>query len=71
MRTKLHSLGNKLAVAVVATAPFAAFAQQIDTSAAVETIGIITGGITAVGVAKFAPAAIAVAYKWVKAAIFG
>lgn len=45
--------------------------EGIDVSAAVTAIGGITAAVTAVGIAKFAPAAAAVAYKWVKAAIFG
>ena len=44
---------------------------SIDTGAAVTAIGGITAGVAAIGVAKFAPAAVAVAYKWIKAAIFG
>ncbi len=71
MRNKLRSLGNTLAVTTAALVPFAASAQEIDTSGAVTGIAAITAAVTAVGVAKFAPAAVAVAYKWVKAAIFG
>jgi hypothetical protein len=37
----------------------------------VTAIAGITAAVAAVGIAKFAPAAVAVAYKWVKAAIFG
>jgi hypothetical protein len=43
----------------------------IDASDAVTAIGGITAAVGAVGVAKFAPAAAAVAYKWIKATIFG
>lgn len=43
----------------------------IDASDAVTAIGGITTAVAAVGVAKFAPAAAAVAYKWIKATIFG
>jgi len=67
------------ALAALFTAPGLALAQAtggggggaIDTSAAVTAIAGITAAVAAVGIAKFAPAAVAVAYKWVKAAIFG
>lgn len=57
----------------LAVAPGVAFAQEsgIDVSAAVTAIAGMGAAIGAVGIAKFAPAAIAVAYKWVKATIFG
>lgn len=65
---------SKLAVGTVAMVPGFAMAGGgggIDVSAAVAAIAGITAAVAAVGIAKFAPAATAVAYKWVKAAIFG
>lgn len=42
-----------------------------DTSDAVAGLAAIGAAMSAVGIAKIAPAAIAVGWKWVKAAIFG
>lgn len=70
----MRQLVNKSAVLGLTLSPLAAFAGGgggIDTSAAVTAIAGITAAVTAIGVAKFAPAAAAVAYKWAKAAIFG
>lgn len=71
----MRHLLNKAAVVGLTLSPLAAFAGGggggIDTSAAVTAIAGITAAVTAIGVAKFAPAAAAVAYKWAKAAIFG
>lgn len=43
---------------------------EIDVSAAVTALGLMTAAITAVGAAKLGPAGISVAFKWVKGAIF-
>lgn len=70
----MRQMLNKAAVVGVTLVPAAAFAgggSGIDTTAAVTAIAGITAAVTAIGVAKFAPAAAAVAYKWAKAAIFG
>lgn len=75
MKKKLVPLFQKAALVGAALSPGLAFATGggggIDASAAVTAIGGITAAVSAVGVAKFAPAAAAVAYKWVKATIFG
>lgn len=75
MKKHLVSLFQKAAVVGAAATPAFAFASGggggIDASEAVTAIGGITAAVAAVGVAKFAPAAAAVAYKWVKATIFG
>lgn len=75
MKSKLQAALGKAAVVGFALSPGLALAGGggggIDTSAAVTAIGGITAAVGAVGIAKFAPAAAAVAYKWVKATIFG
>lgn len=43
----------------------------MDVSGAVEVLAGLTVAITALGAAKLVPAATAVAFKWVKGAIFG
>lgn len=45
--------------------------EGIDVSAAVAVLAGLTAAISALGVAKLVPAATAVAFKWVKGAIFG
>lgn len=70
----MSHLIKKSALLGLAIAPGFALASgggSVDVSEAVTAIGMITAAVAAVGVAKFAPAATAVAYKWVKAAIFG
>ncbi len=44
---------------------------EFDVSSAVTVLGGIAGGIALIGAAKLAPAAVAVGWKWFKAAIFG
>ena len=64
----------KVGVSLVAlAAPVVLFAQAtpIDTTAAVAQIGEIETAILAVGSALIVAAAVAVAVKWVKAALFG
>lgn len=65
---------KRVGLLALTVAPGVAFAQDgggIDVSTAVTAIAGIGAAVGAVGLAKFAPAAIAVAYKWVKATIFG
>ncbi|AJR08650.1 hypothetical protein C9J03_12055 [Photobacterium gaetbulicola] len=58
-----------IATAVLASAS-PAFAETVDVSGAVTVIAGITAAVSAIGVAKLAPAATSVAFKWVKGAIF-
>lgn len=44
--------------------------ESLDVSGAVTIIGLTTAAISSVGLAKLTPAATAVAFKWVKGAIF-
>lgn len=44
---------------------------DFDVTAAVGILGGITAGVALIGAAKLAPAAVAVGWKWFKAAIFG
>lgn len=44
---------------------------DLDCSAAFTVVAGLTAGVAAIGTAKLPPAAIAVGYKWFKAAIFG
>jgi len=44
---------------------------EFDVAAAVAAIAGITAGVAAVGASKLLPAAAAVGWKWMKAAIFG
>ncbi|WEM45788.1 hypothetical protein PTW35_22200 (plasmid) [Photobacterium sp. DA100] len=58
-----------IAAAVLASSS-PAFAEAVDVSGAVTVIAGITAAVSAIGVAKLAPAATSVAFKWVKGAIF-
>lgn len=67
---------NKLLVALlgalaVSGPAFATPAISFDTTGAVAGLTAIGVGVAAIGAAKLAPAAIAVGWKWMKAAIFG
>ncbi|WP_314103926.1 major capsid protein [uncultured Stenotrophomonas sp.] len=44
---------------------------DFDVTAAVGIIGGISAGVALIGASKLAPAAVAVGWKWLKAAIFG
>ncbi|MDF2480063.1 MAG: hypothetical protein K0R79_420 [Stenotrophomonas indicatrix] len=44
---------------------------DLDYSSALTVLAGLAAGVAAIGTAKLAPAAIAVGYKWFKAAIFG
>lgn len=65
---------RNIGLVVMATASSAAFATGevggVDVSGAVTIIGGITAAIAAIGAAKLAPAATAVAFKWAKGSLF-
>ncbi|PSV27089.1 major capsid protein [Photobacterium sp. GB-56] len=58
------------AVSLVAAPAFASDPATVDVTGAVAIIGGITVAIAAIGAAKLAPAATAVAFKWAKGALF-
>jgi len=56
---------------IAGTASAAGAGTGLDVSDAVTSLGLITAAMAAIGAAKIAPAAVAVGWKWVKAAVFG
>lgn len=69
----LRSKGVKIALAsAVSSVAATSYAQAaIDTTATVTALGDIPTAVAAVGAAMCAAAAVAVGWKWLKAAIFG
>lgn len=70
-RMKSLFLALFAALAVLSGPVLAAGGVTFDTSDAVAGLVAIGAAMAAVGIAKITPAAIAVGWKWVKAAIFG
>lgn len=71
MRSFLSKASLAVVGSFVSVSAFAATSTPLDTTGAVAQIGQINTAVAAVGGALVAAAAIAVGFKWLKAAVFG